>query len=298
MTERRFCGDHVFGNTAPDARTVLFFGNCQTVYLAMILAAAEPQSEMLRYVCVTREREIQEPITQDGLADVVLYLRQYANDAHRAVHHEIEAALPNGCPVVVFPSFLISCLWPFAMTDPRNKPEESFPFGRFPTGDFVGLMVAETGLTGDAAYERYMALSADMMPDLDNRLMRDIALIDAWDAESDVTVGDLVKEDFRQRHMFWIPGHVDNQALCDLATRIYVKAAPLLGRDIEDSFARIAAAAASNPGMGGLAIPIHPAVASTIKLEFYHEDMRFNWFERHWTFREFIIRYIAFDTNW
>lgn len=51
-------------------------------------------------------------------------------------------------------------------------------------------------------------------------------------------------------------------------------------------------------GEGDFSMPIHPLVAQWHKLEFINPETRYNIYGNHWTFKEFIIKYIEYDTSW
>ena len=61
---------------------------------------------------------------------------------------------------------------------------------------------------------------------------------------------------------------------------------------------RIRSAAAALGGMGPHQCPIHPRVAEHFGLRFWRPDMRFQWFDRHWPFGEYMPRYITRATDW
>ena len=75
---------------------------------------------------------------------------------HQYEEHEqpaaraLRAQLPAGCPVVRFPSFLVTGLWPFECPDPRGVPDAAFPYTRYPLGDMIALEIARQGLRGRA----------------------------------------------------------------------------------------------------------------------------------------------------
>ncbi|SIR93597.1 hypothetical protein SAMN05878276_1001 [Aquipseudomonas alcaligenes] len=292
----------VHGNTAPDAELVILYGNCQTVPLALQLAAADSSPAGRGYACVLNHavpghpREL--PEAKD-LQRCVLYLEQYDREESIAVRDAVRRGLPDGCPRLIFPAFMFYCPWPFyRRVEPRAEMEPGMPWGRYPYGDSVGLEIARQGLAEEQSVAAYMQLSNERMPDLQHRLQIDIERITRHDAASDIVIGDYVLANFRRKHLFWTPGHVCNEALGVLAQRLFKATLPLLGGDAETGLAQMDAALSTYSGMSAMQLPIHPQVARALELEFCDEQTPMQWFGNRWNFSQYIRRYIAYDRSW
>ncbi|WP_417582449.1 WcbI family polysaccharide biosynthesis putative acetyltransferase [Nitrincola sp.] len=292
-----------FGSTQLDSKLIIIYGNCQTVPLAMQLAAADTVApENRAYVCVLNHalpgKLIALP-SAEQLSRCILYLEQYDSAVSALpVRDMLRQKIPRNCPRLVFPTFMMFCFWPFECTDPRNAPEPNFPWGRYPHGDSLALELVSRGLKGEEAINTYMDISLQRMPDLQLSLQRDIARIARHDQASDVHIGDYVIANFRRKHLFLTTGHVCNDALHELGRRLYQKVSPILGSILEEGLDRIEKAIATYTGMSSFQMPIHPYIARELGLEFYDEQLQFNWFGNAWSFQQFIGRYIAYDRDW
>lgn len=290
-----------YGNDAPDAPLVLLYGNCQTTYLAMLLAAANGPSGEYAYACVLNHAipgQQQVMPSEHDFARCVLYLEQYDSEKLMAIRETARRSLPAGCPRLVFPTFMMFCLWPFESHDPRQVSEPDFIWGRYPHGDSLGIEVAHRGLAGEAAAEAYMQLFQARMPDAQSLLRKDLERIARHDNASDVRIGDYVIANFRRTHLFWTTGHVSSAAITELALRLHAAVLPILGGDLRQGQSRIRECGTHFSGMGEQQLPVHPQLARDLGLEYCDENTRFSWFGHHWTFREYIARYITYDRSW
>lgn len=302
-----------YGNQASDAELVLLYGNCQTPFLAQLLAAARGDKG---YLCVLNHappgQEPEKP-TAEQMRRCTLYLEQYdsqpelpawtaVGDIQRyglPLRTLLRNTCPADCPKIVFPSFVMTCLWPFAaIGDPRNVPEPGYVWGRYPYGNRLALEVLASGLTGPAALAAYRKRSSECMPDPQETLEKVRIKLENRDSHCDVKIADYVWANFRERHMFLAYGHVRAYAIGELAARLYEAMHPLIGGDGDAARQRLRAAASTLPDMDSLEEPIDPLVAQGLGLTFYKPDMRFRWYNQHWTFEEYMTRYLAYDASW
>ncbi len=303
----------LYGNQASDAELVLLYGNCQTPFLARLLAAARGDRG---YLCVLNHappgKEPEKP-TAEQMRRCTLYLEQYdsqpelpawtvVGDIQRyglPLRTFLRNACPSDCPRIVFPSFVMTALWPFAaIGDPRNVPEPDYVWGRFPYGNRLALEVLASGLTGPAALAAYIKRSAACMPNPQETLKTVRDKLERRDANCDVKIADYVWANFRERHMFLGYAHVRADAIGELAARLYDAMHPLIGGDGDAARQRLWAAASMLPDMDSLEEPIDPVVARGLGLKFYEPGMRFRWYNQYWTFEEYMTRYLAYDVDW
>jgi hypothetical protein len=290
----------IYGNPASDAERVYIYGNCQTVFLAPFLAAA---NDRYQYVCVLNHSEPGTPLflpEEKKLEQCAFYLEQYdgRSEEHLIVRNKLRSVIPPDCPKRVFPSFFLYSLWPFDCFESRNSVEIGFPWGRYPYGDRVAMEVAESGLKGATAYTEYMRRAALQMPDIRQVIVAEMERIVQRDAKCDIPVGDYVQDVFRQEHAFWTTGHVSLDAIEVLAERLYETLWPILGGDRQEGRRNLHAAKANLPPMGSQQVPIHPFVAEAADLKFWHPDLKYSWFNNLWTFEEYMLRYISYDRSW
>lgn len=302
-----------YGNSAPNAELVILYGNCQTPFLASLLASAHGDKG---YLCVLNHappgQEADRP-TPEQMQRCCVYLEQYdsqpdlpakgqAPDMRHyglPLRRYLREHCPAGCPTLTFPSFIMTCMWPFAsLADPRNVAEPGYAWGRYPYGNRLAQEVLARGLNGPAALEAYKHLSAEHMPDPHAALEQTRRKLENRDAHCDIKIADYVWANFRERHLFLTYGHVRAEAIGELARRLYDSLHPLLGSDTYAARLRLSAAIDAMPDMDVLEEPIEPAVAQGLGLKFYQADMRFRWHTQEWTFDEYMARYLAYDTSW
>lgn len=302
-----------YGNPDPCAQLVILYGNCQTPFLARLLAAAH---EDRGYLCVLNHAPPGQEIVNPSLEEMrrcCLYLEQYDSQPELPVvslapgiqrhglplRQYLRWHCPDGCPKIVFPSFIMTCMWPFAaMINPRNVPEPGYVWGRYPYGNWLAQEVLARGLRGPAALEVYMQLTIKRMPDL--RALLELARLKLAkrDAHCDVKIADYVWANFRERHLFQTYGHVRAEAIGELAMRLLKAIQPLMGGDAGAAQERLLTALDAMPDMGAMEEPIEPAIAEGLGLKFYQPDMRFRWYTQEWTFHEYMAHYLNYDTSW
>lgn len=291
----------VYGSASPRARTVLVFGNCQAPFVAQALGQLDDLADEFRFVTansfVFPGESGARPVPDALVRDTAFVLVQHEDRADNPALASLLERLPAACPILRFPALLMTSPWPFECPEPRGHPEPGYFWKRFPFGDMIGLEIAGTGLFGPAAVAAYLDVSEAKMPDLRVRLQRDLERMRRQDERCDVRMADFLESRFREEHLFWVNGHVSSSGVAELARRIAAAARPVLGGSETGFEARLPAISAIG-GMGGLQHPIHPLVADALGLRFWYPGMKFRWYDREWTFYEYIERYIAYDTSW
>lgn len=292
----------LYGSTAPDAELVILYGNCQIPFLAHQLACADVNPRPRGYLCVLNHAASGQVVEQPSVADLarcVLYLEQYEYRPRAEVRELLRSGVPAGCPKRVFPPLVMHSLWPFDVVAQRMPPDARFVWGRYPMGDAIGLEVAALGLEIGAAVEAYWRLSAERMPDLNALLAHDLDRMDQRDLASDVKIADHVRENFRNRHLFWTNRQVSIDLIGELGARLYRASLPVLGGDEALGLERIRLGLpALGDGMGDLQVPIHPQIARTFDLDYVDETTRYRWYDQRWTFHEYLRHYLAADSDW
>lgn len=290
----------VYGNTADHAFTVLVYGNCQAPAVAAGLAMLDDLDEDFRFVCALNHALPGQGVAYipDALLqNVVLMVQQPEERTDFPILAALRQRLSTGIPVVTFPSLFMPCQWPFDCVDPRAQPEPEHPWGRFPNGDMIGLEVANAGISGPLAVAAYLDLSTRKLPDMRVRLQRDLDRMRGYDANCDVKLADFVETSYRNEHLFWTNGHINGNGVHALVERVAQAVRPYLGGSAQR--ARICLEPLKeHGGLGGNQLPIHPLVAEALGLEFWLPDMTYRWHTQHWTFFEYIQRYIEYDRSW
>lgn len=290
----------IYGNSAPDAELVLLYGNCQVPYFAQLLAAADAPHSGRGFVCVSNHSapggELIFP--ERSLLDrCTLYLEQLEAPRDIPLRTYLRDNLVS-VPKVVFPSLYMMSFWPFESIEPRGSSSVHYPWRRYPHGEMVGLRIAEQGLRGEAAYDAYMSLAAERMPDLLRRMEWDFTTLRTNDQSCDVPLGSWVERTYRTHYSFWTPGHLSAECLGNAARLLFDAVFPLLGGSREEKSACLETAIGQASGIGELQLPINPLVVEQLGLQFVNADTRYQWYDQQWTFREYITRYIAYDESW
>ncbi len=286
-----------WGGRGASPRTVVIYGNCQAPYLGRMLGALDDLNDDYRFVFAANHtlpgEDAPRPLPPAWVRDVALVLHQH-EDHEPPAARDLRAQLPPGVPVVRFPSYLLTSLWPFECPDGRGVPDAAFPYTRYPLGDLIGLEIAQQGLRGALAVAAYLELSSRKMPNLAVRLERDLERMHRHDRVCDVALGAYVEANFRRHYLFWTNGHVSRDGVLELARRVADVARPVLGGTAERAEACMAAAA-DFEGMGGLQHPIHPMVAQAYGLADCEPDRTWRWYDQDWTFFDYIEHYIGYE---
>lgn len=289
-----------YGGKTAGARTIVVYGTCQAAVLAEMLASLDDLNDDYRFVFAANHAfpgEAQpRPVPDAYLRDVALLLEQPGRENDPALL-ALKARLPAACPVIRYPTFWMSSLWPFECPEPRKPHDPAYLWGRYPHGDIIGLEIARTGLRGPLAVAAYLDLSARKMPDLQRRLERDLDRMRADDRRCDVRLGDYVEATFLREQLFWTFGHVSQAGMAEMARRVATVARPILGGNDERATACLATAKGPEV-MEAMQLPIHPLVAERLGLAYGTPDQVYRWYSQDWTFFEYIERYIAYDTDW
>ena len=116
-----------YGNASPDAELVVLYGNCQTPFLAMLLAAAYGEKG---YLCVLNHAppgQVADQPTPEQMRRCCLYLEQYDSQPELPttehtpdfrpfrlhLRQYLRNHCPDGCPRIVFPGIVMPCMWPW-----------------------------------------------------------------------------------------------------------------------------------------------------------------------------------------
>ena len=196
-------------------------------------------------------------------------------------------------PRVRFPKLAIECLWPLRGHDPRLRPEPPlYPDGRYPYTDRAAVRLAGQALPDDTLYERYCALSEQLMPDLAGVLAGDVERWRALDACCDVRVAEFILENFRSVPLFHAPDVPAGPLLRYVVERLLgtlLAHIPGFPSDLYDAFARYI------EGYQGLLFdqaPVHPLVVERLGISCLAPDRCYRRGHSQRDFREHTLDYI------
>jgi tetratricopeptide (TPR) repeat protein len=281
-------------------KVVVVYGNCQAAFVAQILNHVPSFAERFQFIHVSNETlSGKEAATlPSAVDDAAILWEQHDEREDLAIRAEVRRRVPARCPVVTYPSMNVLSLWPFAWSDSRNEPEPGFPWGRYPWGDRIGQEVANTNGSAGDAFNKYMKLSMLKMPDVETLIARDRDLAERRDGACDVKMADFVFAHFKDEHLFWTWGHVSSLVTGELVRRLCERSKTRLGPLTPDFEFELNRVCELFPGIGEEQLPIHPEVARRLQLKFCRPDTKYSWFNKRWTFKEYMTRYISFDKSW
>lgn len=228
---------------------------------------------------------------RDFMADVVTVWEQVETgglSSNRAALHEL---IPKDIPIVRFPPFSATCLWPFAGNDPRIARDPC----RYPWPDSVAAVLSAENLPEDELFDKYVLETIERMPDLDRRLRLDIARWKAADAISDFALADWVEAKFRSVNLFHTSGHITAYAVNFLMKQLLSRTSILSPGLARAAINEVDILLRCHTGQDFESVPIHPLVAERLHLRFFKPDTTYRWHAHEWTFRQYILHYIRWS---
>jgi hypothetical protein len=280
------------GAVAPMSHSVLIYANCQGEELQktgqfMQCMAGRLDFKWIPLHLVT-ERDWAQKYGDDFMADVVTVWEQVETGGvspNRAALHE---RIPKHVPIVRFPPFSATCLWPFAGNDPRVARDPD----RYPWPDSIAAVISTETLSDDEMFEKYIRVTTERMPDLDRRLRLDVARWEAADAIADIALADWVEKTFRSVNLFYTSGHVTATAVAFLMKQILSRCSILSPALARAAIGEVDVLLRRHTGQDFECVPIHPMVAGRLNLRFYDTNATYRWHAHEWTFRQYILHYI------
>lgn len=201
---------------------------------------------------------------------------------------EFVAALPASCRQVRFPTLWLKLLWPTYAVDPRNQPEDGFPWGRYPYGDRLVMKLLQEGVTPEEMPKRYADTDLNTIVNLDRFTEMSLAELRFNDRQSDVAIAPFIERTFRARKLF---GTVNHPTMLMLQ-QIYVGVvASLLGTPPPPE---VPAPADAAEVLGSEETPLHPQIIAHFKLKWAAPGMRWRYRSAFLTPDEYLRAYAAF----
>lgn len=274
--------------------SILIYGNCQAEHLAQIGRFLPSLRNLLTFkvipmhvvIAADWDRRFDERFT----ADVQVVWEQVETGEPSEHRQELHRRIQPDWQVVKFPPYSMLCLWPFTGNDPRAT--ENGPFHYTWADSIAALVAEEKPVSDDAAFERYMQLSAARMPDLQRRLCTDVGRWRAADNVADIKEADWVLETFRARQIFYTPGHLTALPLGRMMKLLLEQTKLLSKKHIWQAMLEVDLLSRHHAGQDLEVVPIHPAVAETMGLLYFDANARHRWHAHELTFREYIVNYI------
>jgi hypothetical protein len=280
------------GAVAAMSHSVLIYANCQGEELQKTGQFMQCMTGRLNFKWIplhlVSERDWARKYGRDFMADVVTVWEQVETggvSSNRATLHE---RIPKHIPIVTFPPFTATCLWPFAGNDPRVARDPD----RYPWPDSIAAVLSTEDLPDDELFEKYLCVTTERMPDLDRRLRLDVTRWKAADAISDVPLAEWVEKTFRSVSLFHTSGHITAPAIGFLMKQLLTRTNILTPALARAAIGEVDILLRRHTGQDFESVPIHPRVAERLTLRFYDPDATYRWHAHEWTFRQYILHYI------
>ncbi len=238
-------------------------------------------------------------LREHGRADAEALLRsvrvvwEQSSQASPEERVALRELVPKAARWIRFPALTCSALWPFGASDTRPGGDELYPYSDILAARLWREMGGGEGrlddFCDDTIFDRYMTLSARMMPDLNRVLERDLLQWQQRDRDSDIAMAGFLAERLRTQRLFYTAGRGSALPTAEILRR-------LVSDTVEDAAARDAAVAeldrlgAGYVGNDSISVPVHPLVAQRLGLSWYEPHARYTWNGHSWDLREWIIR--------
>jgi hypothetical protein len=236
------------------------------------------------------ERDWARKYGRDFMADVVTVWEQVETGGLSPSRVALHERIPKNAPIITFPPFSATCLWPFAGNDPRIARD---PY-RYPWPDSIAAVLSAESLSDDELFAKYRQLTTERMPDLERRVRLDVTRWKAADAIADIALADWVEKTFRSTNLFYTSGHITARAVAYLMKQLLSRTSILSPALARAAIGETDILLRRHTGQDFECVPIHPTVAERLNLRFYDPHAKYRWHAHEWTFREYILHY----TRW
>lgn len=232
-------------------------------------------------------------------ADRIIAVFQMVTDpAITAKSHP--ARLPAHATITRFPLLVMECFWPLRGHDPRLVPEPPlYPNGRYPMTDTIAAELAQSPnlhTQSDAArYADYSRRSIAAMPDLEAALLRDLHMMAARDIPCDIRITSYAMDRLRHEKLFHQPYAPTGVLITHIAQGLGASLAPTLDIDPATMTIALDRFCAGLLGIAHEQTPIHPELGRRLGLTWCNETTQYRQYKNQWTFRDYILRYIAWS---
>jgi hypothetical protein len=251
-------------------------GNCQADPLLSLLALSSAFSrcwETRLYINYTREA-----VPASSLEQCDLFLYQYlGEDWGELASTELLRKLPPQAVSICLPNLFFKGYWPFW----TNASPMDF-------GDRLLDKLLEAGAEKPEILKIYYYGDVRRFADLEQNLLESLRLEREKEARGPIKTAGLQEELWREEMLFYTCNHPSGRLLSYVANELLrLLGLPALPESV----------AAFSPEYADFELPIHPQVASSLKLSFVGENQTYNIFGRKMNFLQYISRYIDCSLN-
>ena len=274
--------------SAPKPR-ILVYGNCQGGWLSGVLAKQPEVASQYEVVYLSDYGggpPPQHPVHQPGFFSTLRVVIWQTAAACKPP--AFLSSLPVGCRQIRYPTLWLKLLWPTYVVDPRNQPEQDFPWGRYAYGDRLVLRLLESGVPIADLAKRYVETDLNSVVNLDRFSEMALAELRFNDQQSDIPIVPYIESHFRQHKLFGTVNHPTYLMLRVIFQGVVRALLP--GK----SAATPLLPASSVALLGTVETPLHPQIITHFKLAWARPGMRWLYHSRFLTLEEYIEAYGAF----
>ncbi|UWQ86105.1 WcbI family polysaccharide biosynthesis putative acetyltransferase [Leisingera caerulea] len=274
-------------------KTLIIYSTCQGGIMSGLLKRSPEiaRSFDIRYhTNFSNPGEMKCDIPDEQLADCALFLyHPIAAKNHGFSTDMLLEKLPDSAEAYVLPYVTFGSYWPELGKVP-SKPlgvDAQFPYGRIPYRSEMLDALIDQGATPSEALQTYLSVEpVTALRRAEVVLEADTRYLDRLDSQDGpIKVKDYILRNFRNRQLFYIFNHPKTEIYAHMANQLleYLGVPPLTDQ-----------AQAGFKGHIEQNMPIHPATASVLGLEFVDQDTRYDYLGESFTFCEFIERYLEY----
>jgi Flp pilus assembly protein TadD len=270
------------------SRQIVFFGNCQAEVLAQVFQRRIGPLVDASAQFVDHSKE--------GAKEDVRKLLRHA-DAFVEQRFDLPSTIetddlgPQTCRIA-FPMVSAGFYWPYAnQPHIRNERPWDPPYPAELGDRFLNGLIAKGTPTNDAVAE-YLALDVPGRSGLDRLVELYIQRQRVRDDDTGLDVAGFIEAKYRDQHLFLTPGHPETAIFKLIAHHVYDQL------EVPPSLQEQAFSALRETPFPLTQLPIHPSVIKHLGITFANEETRYKYFdEGHYTFEEYIRRYMDYEWN-
>lgn len=262
---------------------LIVYGNCQSAAVYSVLQAIPEIAgtwDIVHHNLWAAGEELERNLADFDECSVLV--RQNVRNWRTHPHHD---SLPPGVQEIVFPFCYVAALWPFDGHQNGNDPGWSFGEGeqRFGFSDSLLGRLRTRFPDPEERFAHYCALDLPELPDIARYAELEEARLLREDESIGSRVGHYIVDNLRTRRLF----HTITHPTPDLFFEILREIVGKIGIDVAPFGHRVL------DYLAYLQVPIHPKVASVLRLQWYKPDETYNFHgQERLTFTEYYRRYI------
>ncbi len=282
-------------------RVILALGTCISQHAMNGIKIVPECNEKFdfEYIFGTVDR-VSTPIPDDILRRVALIIQDLGpwQSATHLLKTEAEL-IPSDAVTINIPTLHFNSLWPFLAVDPRNKPTEQYPWGRYPAPwtDRIAIEAVRAHSTMSDRLTAYYSYDVAKNIDLDHFHNTQIVNMFIREQNADLKIAAIVATLFQKTRLYHEHHHPSGELMVHLMAQIYGnrKFTSLHRGSIPAMISHAKYLFSKHDPFSLEQVPIHPAVARHFNLDWWTEDMNYQILGRSFTFDSWVKEYLEED---